>query len=295
MLLLHISKNSDAYPASLFFKQPISLSEHPLCGGGSADVFLGYGGGSNLAVKRLRVFGNSGDSEKYRKRVMEEIMIWSSLQHQNILPLFGIYARLYKPSNPIISLVSPWMENGSLIQYRKEHGLKATDAPTKLFEVARGMKHLHEEGIVHGDLKGGNILLDHNLHVKIADFGLSRHLDSTQHISTRSTAGTIRWMAPELLIPQGTEPCHKTYRSDVYAFACVILEIFTGKPPFAEIPDTHVVFRLCVLKQHPDRPESSSEEIIPSGFWDLAEKCWQLSPELRPTFTEIVATLETAS
>ena len=104
------------------------------------------------------------------------------------------------------------------------------------------MEYLHDNSLVHGDLKGvrlfrstanyfiqrhpfqSNILIDKTLHPRLADFGLTRLVDKTGQSST-NMGGTLRWMAPELLVP--SEDVQRTYASDIYAFACVCVEVST--------------------------------------------------------------------
>ncbi|PFH45547.1 hypothetical protein AMATHDRAFT_51608 [Amanita thiersii Skay4041] len=217
-LALSISKATNLMLlSSLFF--PIVPDSHKLVGsGGYADVFKTQVRNQTLAVKRLRGIVNDSRSEKTKKVVMNEMMIWHSLRHQYVLPFYGIFLWDEKYGKTI-SLVAPWMVNGSLIEYRLRYGIKGFNAREKA-KVAEGMEYLHEEGIVHGDLKGANVLVGADRHVKIADFGLSIHLDATMSSTKRSTAGTTQWMAPELLL----EGSSRTNESDVYAYGQLIIE-----------------------------------------------------------------------
>jgi serine/threonine protein kinase len=91
-----------------------------------------------------------------------------------------------------------------------------------MLSVAEGLRYLHWKGIIHGDIRGTNILLDRDYQVKIADFGLARHSNDT---ATNSEAMSTPFTAPELF---GTaEKLKLTEKTDVYAFACLFYEVRT--------------------------------------------------------------------
>lgn len=121
-----------------------------------------------------------------------------------------------------------------------------------MYEIAMGLQYLHSQNIIHGDLRGvrrsicnmyssdltpsnlkANILLDDQGHVRLADFGLTVFADGPLAPTTRG--GSTRWMAPELLDPNscGLELFQRTFASDIYAFACVCLEVHLSSSNFS--------------------------------------------------------------
>ena len=98
----------------------------------------------------------------------------------------------------------------------------------QLRQISLGLGYLHDEGIVHGDLHGRNILVDSGGCVRLTDFGLSLLAEGTPYnYGSVHGGGAIRWSAPELFEPEefGLDNARPTPRSDVYAFACVCIEV----------------------------------------------------------------------
>jgi serine/threonine protein kinase len=85
------------------------------------------------------------------------------------------------------------------------------------------MEYLHAEGLIHGDLRGSNILVDNDHHPRLADFGLGSIAESTAGSHTSKGGGSIRWMAPELLRAEGD--FQRTLPTDVYSYGCVCVEV----------------------------------------------------------------------
>ncbi|KAF8333355.1 kinase-like domain-containing protein, partial [Amanita rubescens] len=186
-------------------------------GGYFGDIFEGKHRGQVVALKLLRKADSSDNLLFYR-----EALIWRSLKHKFILHFFGIY-ELGMGTVSRLFLVSPYMKNGTLIRWRQKENPPVAEIQLRILEVAQGMEYIHSEGAVHGDLRGENVLLDDDLHVKIADFGLTRVLNAT---NTRSGALHANFAAPELFecLSDDDVPA-RTHNSDVYAFGCLYYEV----------------------------------------------------------------------
>ncbi|KAF8982242.1 kinase-like domain-containing protein, partial [Cyathus striatus] len=161
--------------------------------------------------------------------------------------------------------------------------------------IVRGIAYLHEKSIVHGDLKGVNVLIADDGLACLSYFGLSSSINThaltwTSIESTVSNAGTIRWLAPELLYETSVGP---TKESDIYAFACV----FVGKVPFYQHLFDPTVMRQIMLGQRPLHPELKSDPYTRWGLtdwmWSLIEKCWHEDPFIRPKASDVVNMLST--
>ncbi|KAJ7301729.1 kinase-like domain-containing protein, partial [Mycena albidolilacea] len=156
--------------------------------------------------------------------------------------------------------------------------------------VALGLQYLHENHVIHRDLKAINILVTLSRRACIADFGLSSVVDSMTlrftHSTPRVQGGTVRYQAPELL---GESPNH--FGSDVYAFACVCYEILTGKPLFYEVSNDVKVMFMVLEGLQPLRPASCEGTTALDALWNLIQDCWRKDPKERPTAALIIERL----
>ncbi|KAF8600593.1 kinase-like protein, partial [Ceratobasidium sp. AG-I] len=140
-----------------------------------------------------------------------ELSAWSKLRHENILNLLGVSYHRQR-----LSMVSAWMENGTVIQYTKQNS--EINTYTLVSEIrTTGTAYLHEMNVVHGDIKGANVLISSDGRVKLTDFGLTiTYHDILQFSTTDPLGGTIRWMAQIL---KGES--HHTPEGDVWALGMV--------------------------------------------------------------------------
>ncbi|KAH8792752.1 kinase-like domain-containing protein [Flagelloscypha sp. PMI_526] len=264
--------------------------EHPMAGGGYADIFRGIYRTQAVCLKRIRLFLGS-DREKILQEFLNEAIIWRYLRHPNILPFFGINQTAFPGET---CFVSPFIANGNLTDFLKENPHQ--DRLPLLSQIAKGLHYLHSTHICHGDVKAANVLIDENYQCYLADFGIAA-LISTKTATvgfataTRSTKGTMRWMAPELFdfTKLNTDSSGiKSAPRDIYAFACTMLEIVTGKPPFPEMDDAPAMFAV-MNGQRPPRPVSAH---MTDELWLLTGRCWAQDPLERPKSDDIVTTFE---
>ncbi|KAF8339488.1 kinase-like domain-containing protein, partial [Amanita rubescens] len=202
-------------------------------------------------------------NSSFKKDFCREALVWRSLSHPHILPLLGIFE-----VESQLFLVSPYMKNGTLDVWRGNKQLEpgVDEIRMRISEVAEGVRYIHSEGIIHGDLRGANILLDMAFHAQIADFGLTIRADVT---ATRSTTPlTLRFAAPELF--DDKQKSKKTHETDVYAFGCLYYEIYFNATPFAKINHHAVIWRVVNWK----RPQRLDKPRMEDAEWDLVQLCW---------------------
>ncbi|KAJ7690606.1 kinase-like domain-containing protein, partial [Mycena olivaceomarginata] len=157
--------------------------------------------------------------------------------------------------------------------------------------IAQGLDYLHSMNIVHGDLRGSNILISDDYHACISGFALTTILEDDPDTSASDsprTEGSVPWMAPELLDPErfGCERSIKTPATDVYAFACVCIELQTGAPPFGKLVPVVVILRV-ITAERPERPGGLSD-----GMWSSSRPRGAEDFRQRPNTKAILSSLE---
>ncbi|KAI0640836.1 hypothetical protein C8Q79DRAFT_920613 [Trametes meyenii] len=238
-----------------------------------SDVYKGAWRGRTVAIKVLA-------ETTPRTLFKHEVSIWKTLQHPNVLELLGASSA---SSDPPWFFVSPYLRNGSLVSYLKcQPSLDSVDLLKMVHQMAKGMAYLHSRGVLHGDLKAANVLVDDRGHCVISDFGQSEMKSEAYRISgTPLPHGTLRWQAPELMSGQGG----LTQQVDVYAFAITCVELLTkGALPWPMADDNAV--RHFVLNENM-RPEPPHQRAWSSQLSEILHMCWNRDPTLRPSFARI--------
>jgi len=156
---------------------------------------------------------------------------------------------------------------------------------------------LHAEGVVHGDLRGPNLLVDQNESIRLADFGLARLVETLGHTMTSGSPTNTQWTAPEVLNPEyfGSKSTRVTERSDVYSFACVCIELYTCDPPFHchyGISSYTLPTKVVDSNLRPDRPMfCAANEAMPDELWTLINRSWAPFAAERPAAAQLVSSM----
>lgn len=258
--------------------------------GSSCLVYKGKWRGSEIAVKQFTT--DYSESDKKMKKFAKELQVLTQVRHPNLLLLMGIC--IDKPNLCLITELVPNLTLFYAIHKNKERKLTLAERFSISIQLCKGISYLHSNNppIIHRDLKPENCLMDHNLNVKIADFGLARFSSSfTQSEESMTTIciGTTRFMAPELFDNSKSE--NIGVEVDIWALGCLIVEIFSNKRPWHYISSSKansIFFEIFNKKPLPI-PDNVLPEIA-----EVVKECCRYSPKRRPSAQQVLEKLEIA-
>jgi len=281
-------------PSTIFIRGVQIVDRDALLCGGFADIFKASYNGLDVALKRLRVTEATKGNHKLQAVLYREALLWEDLKHPYVLPFLGMDSETFPSYFPCI--VTPWMRHGTILDHIQDNVPRNASLDPLILEIAQGLAYLHSRAVIHGDLRGLNILIDDEWHVRLADFGLASFAESTLATDTSNHHGAKRWMAPELLDPEmlDLKRFQRTPKSDIYAFACVCLELYTGKHPFSVIAREEPVMLSVMNGKRPSRP-LDKDRALSDELWDIVQKCWAQSFSERPDMNEVLDMMKTAN
>ncbi|XP_047951386.1 serine/threonine-protein kinase STY46-like isoform X2 [Salvia hispanica] len=244
--------------------------ESKIASGSYGDLYKGTFCSQEVAIKILKTERLNTELEK---EFAQEVYIMRKVRHKNVVQFIGACTR-----PPKLCIVTEYMSGGSVYDYlHKQRGTFKLPALLKVaIDVSKGMNYLHQNNIIHRDLKAANLLMDENEVVKVADFGVARVI-SQSGVMTAET-GTYRWMAPEVIE-------HKPYdhKADVFSFGVVLWELLTGKIPYEYLTPLQAAVGVVQKGLRPTIPKNTHPKLA-----ELLERCWLQDPASRPDFSEVM-------
>nr|ACJ85685.1 unknown [Medicago truncatula] len=237
---------------------PSQLKYENKVGSGSfGDLFRGSYCSQDVAIKVLKPERISTDM---LKEFAQEVYIMRKIRHKNVVQFIGACTR-----PPNLCIVTEFMSRGSLYDFlhRQKGVFKLPSLLKVAIDVSKGMNYLHQNNIIHRDLKTANLLMDENELVKVADFGVAR-VQTQSGVMTAET-GTYRWMAPEVIE-------HKPYdqKADVFSFGIALWELLTGELPYSYLTPLQAAVGVVQKGLRPTIPKNTHPRIS-----ELLQRCWQ--------------------
>ncbi|XP_058090771.1 serine/threonine-protein kinase STY46-like isoform X2 [Magnolia sinica] len=248
--------------------------ENKVASGSFGDLYRGTYCSQDVAIKVLKPERVNVDMQR---EFAQEVYIMRKVRHKNVVQFIGACTM-----PPTLCIVTEYMSGGSVYDFlHKQKGVfKLPSIIRVAIDVSKGMNYLHQNNIIHRDLKAANLLMDENEVVKVADFGVAR-VQAQSGVMTAET-GTYRWMAPEVIE-------HKPYdhKADVFSFGIVLWELLTGKIPYEYLTPLQAAVGVVQKGLRPTVPKHTHPKVN-----ELLERCWQQDPTLRPDFSEIIEILQ---
>lgn len=214
---------------------------------------------NKLNIKRTYSFDN-------------EVIIHSWLSHPNIVNLLDILE-----TNNFVIIIMEYCNNGDMLNLIKTKSLTELEIKKYLRQMLNAIEYIHNEGIIHRDIKLGNIFLNDD-NIKIGDFGMAMYIYETSKI----LCGTPNYVAPEIITRKPLDDIKYSIKSDIWSLGVVLYTMVVGKAPF-ETTSLNATFRRIkhVMYYFPDRIELSD------NIKDLISSMLQKSPFKRPSITDI--------
>ncbi|KAL1539504.1 mitogen-activated protein kinase kinase kinase [Salvia divinorum] len=234
--------------------------------------------GATCAVKEVEMIPDDPKCEECIKQLEQEIKFLRDFKHQNIVQYYGC-----EIIEDRFCIYLEYVQPGSINKYVQENSGAMTESIVRNFtrHILSGLAYLHSQRTVHRDIKGANLLVNASGVVKLADFGLAKHLTGCGNFL--SLKGTPHWMAPEVLqavMRKDVNP-EMAYGVDIWSMGCTVIEMMTGKPPWGDVNGVQAMFN--VLNRSPPIPENLS-----CAGKDFLQCCFQRRPEDRPSASELL-------
>jgi beta-lactam-binding protein with PASTA domain/tRNA A-37 threonylcarbamoyl transferase component Bud32 len=237
--------------------------------GGMAQVYLAKDLLLDRPVALKVLFPELSVDGHFVERFRREAKAAANLSHPNIVSIYD-----WGQGDSTYYIVMEYVDGPTLSSLLKQGALAPERAAAIAASVAAALDFAHRRGVIHRDVKPGNVLIDDRAQVKVADFGIARAIGTSEDLTqTGSVMGTATYFSPEQAQGHSVDP-----RSDVYSLGVVLYEMVTGKPPFTG--DNPVSIAYKHVKEAPARP-TAVNPAVPSALEAIILKAMAKEPEGR--------------
>ncbi|MGD0741926.1 MAG: Stk1 family PASTA domain-containing Ser/Thr kinase [Acidimicrobiales bacterium] len=250
--------------------------------GGTAQVFLARDLllGRPVALKML--FSELSTDSAFVERFRREAQAAANLSHPNIVPVFD-----WGETDSTYYIVMEYVDGEALSSIiRTQAPLTSAQAASVAADIAKALAYAHRHGVVHRDVKPGNVLITSDGQVKVTDFGIARAIGVDEQVTqTGLVMGTATYFSPEQAQGLGVDG-----RSDVYALGVVLYEMVAGRPPF--VGESPVAIAYQHVRESPEPPSTYNPKVSPALEAIILQAMAKLPKERYQTAEEFRADLE---
>ncbi|KAH8673932.1 kinase-like domain-containing protein [Xylariales sp. PMI_506] len=243
--------------------------------------------GELLAVKQVETPspGANSQNDSRKKSMIEalkrEISLLRDLRHPNIVQYLGCSS-----SSEYLNIFLEYVPGGSVQTMLNSYGaLPEPLVRSFVRQILNGLSYLHNQDIIHRDIKGANILVDNKGTIKISDFGISKKLEASNILSGAnnnkhrpSLQGSVFWMAPEVV-----KQTSYTRKADIWSLGCLVVEMMTGTHPFPDCSQLQAIFKIGGGKAAPTIPDNASPEAV-----KFLSETFEIDHNLRPSADDLM-------
>lgn len=218
-------------------------------------------------------------SQEQKEMIFREASLQGALRHPGIVNVYGI--SILKDDQ--VAIITELVKGDSLedILHFKKITLSIQEIITIAIQLADALAYLHHHGVVHRDIKSGNIIVSNDMIVKLCDFeGACRLHGNNYNCKYSPKGGTVNITAPEILHPYSLN--NITEFVDVYSFGFICWEMCTGEKIWLDLGDSEEVVNQVLSGKRPLIPHH-----VPTPFANMIKACWEHNPNHRPTFFTI--------
>ena len=240
-----------------------------LARGGMADVYLARDLLLDRPVALKVLFPQFSSDMSFVERFRREARAAANLNHPNIVSIFD-----WGEDDGTYFIVMEYVDGPTLREMLQADGpLPAVEVASMSADIAGALHFAHLHGVIHRDVKPGNVLVAHN-RVKVTDFGIARAGDPSEALTQAgSVMGTATYFSPEQAQGHPVDP-----RSDIYSLGVVMYELVAGRPPF--MGDSPVAIAYQHVREEPDPPSAHNPD-VPPAFEDLILRALSKNPDDR--------------